>query len=42
VALELRTAGWKNARALKGGWNAWRAAGLPVTTKDAPPGGGPD
>jgi 3-mercaptopyruvate sulfurtransferase SseA len=30
VALELRRAGWRKARALDGGWNAWKAAGLPV------------
>jgi rhodanese-related sulfurtransferase len=30
VVRELRKAGWKNARALVGGWDAWQAAGLPV------------
>ncbi|HUQ81719.1 MAG TPA: hypothetical protein VM076_11295 [Gemmatimonadaceae bacterium] len=27
---ELRRAGWRHARALQGGWAAWREAGLPV------------
>ncbi len=33
VALELRKAGWKNARALVGGWGAIEKAGLPVAPK---------
>jgi 3-mercaptopyruvate sulfurtransferase SseA len=33
VARELRKAGWKKARALVGGWNAWNEAGLPVAQK---------
>jgi len=33
VAQELRQAGWKKARALTGGWAAWREAGLPVEPK---------
>jgi 3-mercaptopyruvate sulfurtransferase SseA len=36
VAQELRQAGWVNARALIGGWNAWQAAGLPVEPKPEP------
>ncbi|HVF38791.1 MAG TPA: hypothetical protein VM939_02750 [Gemmatimonadaceae bacterium] len=27
---ELRRAGWKKARALRGGWLAWQEAGFPV------------
>lgn len=30
VAQDLRQAGWPNARALIGGWDAWQQAGLPV------------
>jgi len=30
VVRELRRAGWKRARALKGGWAEWRARNLPV------------
>jgi len=30
--LELNNHGVKNAAALKGGWNAWKAAGLPTAT----------
>jgi 3-mercaptopyruvate sulfurtransferase SseA len=30
VALTLRQAGWPMARALVGGWDAWKAAGRPV------------
>lgn len=30
VAQELRQAGWKKARALTGGWDAWKEAGLPL------------
>jgi 3-mercaptopyruvate sulfurtransferase SseA len=33
VALELQRAGWPQARALTGGWDAWQAAGLPVEPK---------
>jgi 3-mercaptopyruvate sulfurtransferase SseA len=33
VARELKQAGWPKARALVGGWNAWREAGLPVEPK---------
>jgi 3-mercaptopyruvate sulfurtransferase SseA len=33
VARELQAAGWPNARALTGGWTAWRAAGMPVEQK---------
>jgi 3-mercaptopyruvate sulfurtransferase SseA len=33
VAQELRRAGWVNARALDGGWNAYIAAGLPTRPK---------
>jgi 3-mercaptopyruvate sulfurtransferase SseA len=36
VAQELRQAGWINARALIGGWNAWQDAGLPVEPKAVP------
>ena len=28
MALELRRAGWRHVRALEGGWDAWKAAGL--------------
>lgn len=30
MARELRRAGWPKARAILGGWTAWREAGLPV------------
>jgi 3-mercaptopyruvate sulfurtransferase SseA len=30
VARELKAAGWSNARALIGGWDAWKQATLPV------------
>jgi 3-mercaptopyruvate sulfurtransferase SseA len=33
VARELRRAGWPKARALVGGWQAWRGEGLPVEPK---------
>jgi 3-mercaptopyruvate sulfurtransferase SseA len=36
VAQELRQAGWPNARALMGGWEAWQAEGLPVEPKPDP------
>jgi 3-mercaptopyruvate sulfurtransferase SseA len=36
VAQELRQAGWSNARALIGGWNAWQDTGLPVEPKAVP------
>lgn len=35
VALELQRAGWPNARALVGGWQAWEESGLPVEPKSA-------
>jgi 3-mercaptopyruvate sulfurtransferase SseA len=31
----MRRAGWKKARALVGGWAAWKEQGLPVEPKDA-------
>jgi 3-mercaptopyruvate sulfurtransferase SseA len=34
VARELRRAGWRKARALVGGWRAWRDEGLPVEPKE--------
>jgi 3-mercaptopyruvate sulfurtransferase SseA len=34
VARRLRAAGWPKARALVGGWRAWRDAGLPVKARD--------
>jgi 3-mercaptopyruvate sulfurtransferase SseA len=34
VALELQRAGWPNARALVGGWDAWVRAGLPVAPRE--------
>jgi 3-mercaptopyruvate sulfurtransferase SseA len=37
VAQELRQAGWKKARALAGGWEAWQAAGMPVEPKAGAP-----
>jgi len=33
VAQELRQAGWLKARALLGGWKAWKESGLPVEEK---------
>jgi len=30
--LDLNNHGVKNTAALKGGWNAWKAAGLPTAT----------
>lgn len=33
TAGELQKAGWKRARALEGGWDAWQAAGLPTELK---------
>jgi hypothetical protein len=33
VVLELRKAGWTQARALVGGWAAWQEAGLPIEPK---------
>ncbi len=36
MARELQAAGWPNARALRGGWEAWQAAGLPVAPKGEP------
>jgi 3-mercaptopyruvate sulfurtransferase SseA len=33
VAQELQRAGWPKARAITGGWQGWRAAGLPVAPK---------
>jgi len=30
--LDLKAHGIKNAAALIGGWNAWKAAGLPIVT----------
>jgi len=33
VALELQRKGWSRARALVGGFDAWRAAGLPLEPK---------
>jgi hypothetical protein len=37
VAQELRQAGWKNARALIGGWKAWQEANLPVEPRAVEP-----
>ena len=34
MARELRQAGWPLARALRGGWTAWRGLGLPVEPHD--------
>jgi 3-mercaptopyruvate sulfurtransferase SseA len=31
---ELRRAGWSKARALVGGWAAWRSEGLPVEPRE--------
>jgi rhodanese-related sulfurtransferase len=33
VVLELKKQGFKNAYALKGGWNEWLKAGYPVQNK---------
>ncbi|HMQ29749.1 MAG TPA: hypothetical protein PKD53_03435 [Chloroflexaceae bacterium] len=33
MAHELQRAGWANARALVGGWQAWLDAGLPVAPR---------
>ncbi|WP_373323982.1 rhodanese-like domain-containing protein [Dictyobacter formicarum] len=33
MAQELRRAGWPRAYALTGGWDAWKAAGLPIEPK---------
>jgi 3-mercaptopyruvate sulfurtransferase SseA len=33
VARDLQQAGWLNARALQGGWEAWQRVGLPVEPK---------
>ena len=33
MARELREKGWTRARALVGGFDAWRAAGLPLEAK---------
>jgi 3-mercaptopyruvate sulfurtransferase SseA len=30
AARELQRTGWKKARALIGGWEAWQTAGLPI------------
>jgi hypothetical protein len=30
---ELQRAGWSQARALTGGWDAWQATGLPIEMK---------
>jgi len=35
VTQQLRQAGWKNAIALIGGWDAWNEAGLPTEPKAA-------
>lgn len=35
MAHELQRAGWHRARALVGGWQAWRDAGLPVVPRPA-------
>lgn len=34
MALELQQAGWRSARALVGGWQAWVDAGLPVLPRE--------
>ncbi|HZR46417.1 MAG TPA: cation:proton antiporter, partial [Candidatus Manganitrophaceae bacterium] len=34
VAKELREAGWPQARALDGGWEAWKKSGLPVIERN--------
>jgi len=34
--LELNAHGIKNTAALKGGWNEWKAAGLPTNKGDKP------
>lgn len=33
MARDLQQAGWLNARALQGGWEAWQRVGLPVEPK---------
>jgi 3-mercaptopyruvate sulfurtransferase SseA len=35
VALELQRAGWPNARALVGGWQAWQESSMPIEAKSA-------
>jgi NhaP-type Na+/H+ and K+/H+ antiporters len=35
VAERLRRAGWPRARALKGGWEAWQAHGMPVESRSS-------
>jgi 3-mercaptopyruvate sulfurtransferase SseA len=35
VTRELQRHGWRNARALVGGWHAWEVAGLPVEPRPA-------
>ncbi|HYO48264.1 MAG TPA: hypothetical protein VEW94_00325 [Chloroflexia bacterium] len=37
MAQELKRAGWPNARALAGGWEAWQAAGMPVEKREPAP-----
>jgi rhodanese-related sulfurtransferase len=37
VAQALLEAGFEDARALKGGFDAWKEAGMPVTAKEASP-----
>ena len=39
MTLELQRAGWRNARALAGGWTAWEAAGRPVEPVPPEPAG---
>jgi hypothetical protein len=34
VTRELQQAGWRNARALAGGWTAWEAGGRPVEPRN--------
>ncbi|HEX9132026.1 MAG TPA: hypothetical protein VF844_07015 [Ktedonobacteraceae bacterium] len=36
MARDLQRAGWLNARALLGGWEAWQRAGLPVEPRGTP------
>jgi 3-mercaptopyruvate sulfurtransferase SseA len=33
VVRQLKRAGWKQARALTGGWDAWQAASMPIEEK---------
>jgi hypothetical protein len=40
VADRLIAAGFRNARPLQGGYDAWIRAGLPVVPRGADPGGG--